>query len=195
MFRKKRVLFGRAEKGGRRRTAGRERGGFLGEKDRENRDGGRVWGRGGRWGRGRAAGQTVRRTGSASGARRSRRSRGGLRPGLAACRGRRGRLPQGMGEAHGRPGKGKAGGERAARRALRRSRSRRPEAAETAAGGLPCGPCPRMAQRSGMGFCGGNGRIGKLKECLLPFTAKMCYNISLGNFPKNNPAARGEQGA
>ncbi len=81
-------------------------------------------------------------------------------------------------------GKGKAGGERAARRALRRSRSRRPEAAETAAGGLPCGPCPRMAQRPGMGFCDGNGRIGKLKECLLPFTAKMCYNISLGNFPK-----------
>ena len=36
---------------------------------------------------------------------------GGLRPGLAACRGRRGRLPQGTGEAHGRPGKGKAGGE------------------------------------------------------------------------------------
>ena len=95
-----------------------------------------------------------------------------------------GRLLQGTGEAHGRPGKGKAGGERAARRALRRSRSRRPEAAETAAGGLPCGPCPRMAQRPGMGFCGGNGRIGKLKECLLPFTAKMCYNISLGNFPK-----------
>ena len=53
-----------------------------------------------------------------------------------------GRLPQGAEEVHGRPGKGKAGGERAARRALRRSRSRRPEAAETAAGGLPCGPYP-----------------------------------------------------
>ena len=90
----------------------------------------------------------------------------------------------GRAEAHGRPGKGKAGGERAARRALRRSRSRRPEAAETAAGGLPCGPCPRMAQRPGMGFYGGSGWIGKLKECLLPFTVKMCYNISSGNFPK-----------
>ena len=155
----------------------------------------RVWGRGGRWGRGRAAGQTVLRTVSAGEARRPRRSRGGLRPGLAACRGRRGRLPQGTGGGARQAGERESRRERAARRALRRSRSRRPEAAETAVGGLPCGPCPRMAQRPGMGFCGGNGRIGKLKECLLPFTAKMCYNISLGNFPKNNPAARGEQGA
>ena len=65
----------------------------------------------GRWGRGRAAGQTVLRTVSAGGARRPRRSRGGLRPGLAAFRGRRGRLPQGTGEAYGRVGKGKTGGE------------------------------------------------------------------------------------
>ena len=172
------------EKGRRRRAAGRKRGGVWAKRIESAGGRGRVWGRGERWGRGRAAGQTVLRTVSAGGARRPRRSRGGLRPGLAACRGRRGRLPQGTGEAYGRAGKGKAGGERAARRALRRSRSRRPKAAETAAGGLPCGPCPRMAQRPGMGFCGGNGRIGKLKECLLPFTAKMCYNISLGNFPK-----------
>ena len=157
------------EKGRRRRTAGRERGGFLGEKDRENRGRGRVWGRGGRWGRGRGAPGGA---GAACG------------PGLRLAGAGGGRLPQGTGEAYGRLGKGKAGGERAARRALRRSRSRRPEAAETAAGGLPCGPCPRMAQRPGMGFCGGNGRLGKLKECLLPFTVKMCYNISLGNFPK-----------
>ncbi len=144
----------------------------MGEKDRENRGGGG-------FGEGEGDGEE-----------------GGLRPGLAACRGlQRGSCRRGAAEAYGRPGKGKAGGERAGRRALRRSRSRRPEAAETAAGGLPCGPCPRMAQRPGMGFCGGTGRIGKLKECLLPFTAKMCYNISLGNFPKNNPAARGEQGA
>ena len=109
-----------------------------------------------------------------------------------AKRARRGRRLVGAGWPQGSAGECRG---RGARRAPRRSRGRRPEAAETAAGGLPCGPCPRMAQRSGMGFCGGNGRIGKLKECLLPFTAKMCYNISLGNFPKNNPAARGEQGA
>ena len=42
---------------------------------------------------------------------------------------------------------GKWGRREEARRALRRSRSRRPEAAETAAGGLPCGPDP--------GFCTG----------------------------------------
>ena len=76
-------------------------------------------------------------------------------PGLRLAGAGGGGCRRGAGEAHGRPGKGKAGG-----------------------------PCPRMAQRPGMGFCGGNGRIGKLKECLLPFTVKMCYNISLGNFPK-----------
>ena len=64
----------------------------------------------GRWGRGRAAGQTVLRTVSAGGARRPRRSRGGLRPGLAACRGRRGRLPQGGG------GGARQAGERESRR-------------------------------------------------------------------------------
>ena len=128
MFRKKRGLFGRVEKGRRRRTAGRERGGLLGEKDRENRGRGRVWGRGGRWGRGRAAGQTVLRTVSAGGARRPRRSRGGLRPGLAACRGRRraavaggGRRrtagrgkgkPAGRGRPAGRSGAAGAGGRR-----------------------------------------------------------------------------------
>ena len=72
-------------------------------------------------------------------------------PGLRLAGAGGGGYRRGTGEAYGRPGKGKAGGD-TARRALRRSRSRRPKAAETAAGGLPCGPCPRMAQRPGMGF-------------------------------------------
>ena len=68
----------------------------------------------------RAAGQTVRRTVSAGGARRPRRSRGGLRPGLAACRGRRGRLPQGPAgaAAAGDGGGARQAGERESRRAV-----------------------------------------------------------------------------
>ena len=167
------------EKGGRRRTAGRERGEFLSEKDRENR--GKGEGEGGEGGPQAKPSSGRFRRAEPAGPGGAEAACG---PGLWLAGAGGGGCRRGAGEAHGRPGKGKAGGERAARRALRRSRSRRPEAAETAAGGLPGGPCPRMAQRPGMGFCGGNGRIGKLKECLLPFTVKMCYNISLGNFPK-----------
>ena len=192
MFRKKRVLFGRAEKGGGGARQGGEGEGFWAK--RIERTGG-----GGGFGEGEGDGEEGGPQAKPSSGRFRRAEPAGPGGAGAACgpglrlagaggggcrRGRRGQLPQGVEEVHGRAGKGKAGGDKSARRALRRSRSRRPEAAETAAGGLPCGPCPRMAQRPGMGFCGGNGRIGKLKECLLPFTAKMCYNISLGNFPK-----------
>ena len=53
-----------------------------------------------------------RAMGGEGGARRPRRSRGGLRSGLAACRGRRGRLPQGGG------GGARQAGERESRRAV-----------------------------------------------------------------------------
>ena len=150
----------------------------MGEKDRENR--GKGEGDGGEGGpQAKPSSGRFRRAEPAGPGGAGAACGPGLRlsgAGGGVCRRGRGRRTAGW-------GKGKPAG-RAGRRALRRSRSRRPEAAETAAGGLPGGPCPRMAQRPGMGFCGGNGRIGKLKECLLPFTVKMCYNISLGNFPK-----------